>query len=273
MLGFFDSGFGGLTVLKEFLKKFPDFDYVYLGDQANNPYGNRSSEQIIQLTGKGIRFLIDQGCTLIIIACNTASTEALRHVQQIYKGTPTILGVLVPAVEEALRVTRHGQIGVLGTRGTIESGAYERELQKYASVGTRLTASLREFRIFPQPCPLLVPLIEEGWAGKPETRMILKKYLRPLKSCHVDTLILGCTHYPILEKEIRRYMGKNCQIVNTGLASAKAMKDYFDRHPDVLQKLTRKSEYKFYTTDSIERFNALGSKFLGKGINAEKAII
>ncbi|MBI5411958.1 glutamate racemase [Candidatus Peregrinibacteria bacterium] len=294
MIGIFDSGVGGLTVMKEFLKRFPDFDYLYLGDQANVPYGSRSPELINRLVEKNAAWMIQHGCQLIIIACNTASAEALRHAQQIYKGTPVILGVLVPAVEAALAATKNGNIGVIGTRGTIASHAYEREIAKRAGVIEGANNSNRKgedvgvkgegedvdprlqygmTRVYPEACPLLVPLIEEGWAEKPETTMILKKYLRPLKSCHIDTLILGCTHYPILEKKIRRIMGKNVAIVNSGEASAEAMKSYLDRHPDVCSELTRNSEHKFYTTDDPERLNEQGLLFLGKKIKAQKAEI
>ena len=130
MIGIYDSGFGGLTVMKEYLKKYPEYDYIYLGDQANAPYGSHSEERVNKLVVQNIDFLVKKGCKLIIVACNTASADALRHVQQIYKGNPTILGVLVPAVEEALKLTRFGNIGVIGTRGTIKSDAYKRELNK-----------------------------------------------------------------------------------------------------------------------------------------------
>ncbi|MFH1012472.1 MAG: glutamate racemase, partial [Candidatus Peregrinibacteria bacterium] len=202
MIGIFDSGFGGLTVMKEYLKKYPQFDYMYLGDQANMPYGSHSAEHVNKLVVQNVDFLVKKGCKLIIVACNTASADALRHVQDIYKGKPTILGVLVPAVEEALRATRFGNIGVIGTRGTIASGAYKRELHKYAPmlykpIDKRAHA---EIRVYEQACPLLVPLVEEGMTDHAVTRMMLKNYLRPLKHAHVDTLILGCTHYPLLQK-------------------------------------------------------------------------
>jgi glutamate racemase len=276
MIGIFDSGFGGLTVMKEYLKKYPKYDYMYLGDQANTPYGSRSKEMVNKLVVQNVDFLVKKGCKLIIIACNTASADALRHVQQIYKGpsvpdrasNPTILGVLVPACEEALRQTKFGNIGVIGTRGTIESGAYERELKKYESAlyKPKDKRANKHVRVYQQACPLLVPLIEEGMIKHPVTRVMLKKYLRPLKHAHVDTLILGCTHYPLLQKEIERIMGKQCKVISSAKAAADAIDDYFKRHPDILKSITKNGEQIFYTTDSPERFEELGSGFLGKKI-------
>jgi glutamate racemase len=268
MIGIFDSGFGGLTVMKEYLKKYPEFDYIYLGDQANTPYGSRSNEMVNKLVVQNVDFLVKKGCKLIIIACNTASADALKHVQNIYKGKPAILGVLVPACEEALRKTKFGNIGVIGTRGTINSNAYERELKKYESAlyKPKDKRANKHVRIYQQACPLLVPLVEEGMIKHPVTRVMLKKYLRPLKHAHVDTLILGCTHYPLLQKEIERIMGKQCVVISSAKAAADAIEDYFKRHPDVLKSITKKAEQIFYTTDSPERFENLGSGFLGKKV-------
>jgi len=272
MIGIFDSGFGGLTVMKEYLKKYPEFDYMYLGDQANTPYGSRSKEQVNKLVVQNVEFLAKKGCKLIIIACNTASADALRHVQHIYKGKPTILGVLVPAVEEALRKTRFGNIGVIGTRGTIGSNAYERELKKYESslYKPKDKRANKNVRVFQQACPLLVPFTEEGMIKHPVTRVMIKKYIRPLKNAHVDTLILGCTHYPLLQKEIERIMGKQCTVISSAKAAADAIDDYFKRHPDVLKSITKNGKRTYYTTDCAERFEDLGGRFLGEKIKGEK---
>lgn len=258
--------------MKEYLKKYPDFDYMYLGDQANTPYGSRSSEQVNKLVVQNIDFLVKKGCKLIIVACNTASADALRHVQNIYKGKPVILGVLVPAVEEALRQTRFGNIGVIGTRGTIASNAYERELNKYESALYKPTdkRANKHVRVYQQACPLLVPFTEEGMIKHPVTRVMLKKYIRPLKHAHIDTLILGCTHYPLLQKEIERIAGKQCKVISSAKTAVDAIDGYFKKHPDVLKSITKNGEHKFYTTDSPDRFEELGSKFLGKKIKAER---
>ena len=272
MIGIFDSGFGGLTVMKEYLKKYPDFDYMYLGDQANMPYGSHSKERLNKLVVQNIEFLKNKGCTLIIVACNTASADALRHVQQIYKGKPAILGVLVPAVESALKITRFGNIGVIGTRGTINSNAYEREIRKYEKelyrpVEKRANKSVKFYQ---QACPLLVPLVEEGMIKATVTRMMLKKYLRPLKNAHIDTLILGCTHYPLLQKEINRIMGKGCKVISSAKSAVDAIEDYFERHPNVLKSISKNSKRIYYTTDCPERFEDLGSRFLGEKVEGEK---
>ena len=275
MIGIFDSGFGGLTVMRDYLKKYPKYDYIYLGDQANMPYGGHSEERVNKLVVQNVDFLVKKGCKLIIFACNTASADALRHVQQIYKGKPTILGVLVPAAEEALRATRFGNIGVIGTRGTVNSNAYERELKKYAGelYKPKDKRANTEIRVYQQLCPLLVPLVEENMIKHVVTRMMLKKYLRPLKHARIDTLILGCTHYPLLQKEIERIMGKNCQVISSATAATEAIADYFQRHPDVEKNLSRKGTRTYYTTDCPERFEDLGSRFLGEKIEGEKVEI
>ena len=275
MIGIFDSGFGGLTVLKEYLRKYPQYDYIYLGDQANTPYGAKSPETLNKLVVQNVEFLVKKGCKLIIFACNTASAEALREVQKKYRGNPTILGVLVPAVEEALKSTRYGNIGVIGTRGTVDSGAYEKELKKYEPdlYHPQDSKANPHVRVYQQACPLLVPLVEEGMSHSVVTRMVLKSYLAPLKHAHIDTLILGCTHYPLLEKEIQKRMGKNCRIISSAKAAADAIENYFERHPEVEKGLSRNGEHIFYTTDCPDRFEKLGSRFLGQKIRGEKIVI
>ncbi len=259
MIGVFDSGLGGLTILREFLKSLPQYDYMYLGDNARAPYGNRSHEAVKKFTEEGVQYLFKQGCSLIIIACNTASSNVLRELQEEYLRSSKvtdrkILGVIRPLVEEVAKTTRAGRVGVVGTRGTINSKSYEIELHK-------INPSLK---VYEQSCPLLVPLIEEDWGGKPETRMILRKYLLGLKSCNIDTLILGCTHYPFLYKDFCRIMGKNVRIPHPGEVVAASLKDYLERHPEIESKLTKKSARHFLTTDIADRFKEIGSRFLGK---------
>jgi len=210
MIGIFDSGFGGLTVLREYLEKYPEYSYMYLGDQANLPYGSHSADRVNKLVVQNVEFLVKKGCKLIIFACNTASADALRQVQRIYKGKPTILGVLVPAVEEALKRTRFGKIGVIGTRGTIKSEAYLRELKKYEADLYRPSEKRagKKIEVHQQEAPLLVPLVEEGMTKNQMTTKLLKRYLKPLKHANVDSLILGCTHYPLLQKRDPKDHGK-----------------------------------------------------------------
>ena len=196
MIGVFDSGLGGLTILKYFLKELPQYNYIYLGDSARAPYGNRSQDVIYNYTKEAVDFLFSKGCQIIIFACNTASSQALKKIQQEYlpKKYPNkkVLGVIIPLVEEATKNDRIKKIGVIGTKATIKSNVYAKELLKLNP----------KSKIFQKKAPLLVPLIEEGWIKKKETKMILKKYLRELKMEQVDALILACTHYPILIKEL-----------------------------------------------------------------------
>lgn len=269
MIGVFDSGYGGLTILKEFLKELPQYDYLYLGDNARAPYGNRSHESIKSFTEEGIRYLFQQGCPLIIIACNTASSQVLRELQEKYLRAPKvtdrkILGVIKPMVEETLRITKNGRVGVVGTRGTIKAKSYEHELK----------ALKPDIQVYSQDCPLLVPLVEEGWSHKPEGRMILRKYIRPLKSTNIDTLILGCTHYPFLLKDFRQIMGKKITIANPGNVIARSLKDYLQRHPEIETLLTKRGERTFLTTDDPERFTEIGSRFMEKTLkNVQKVEI
>ena len=256
MIGVFDSGFGGLTILGAFLKSLPEYDYLYLGDSARTPYGNKSQEVIYNYTRQAVRFLFGKGCVLIILACNTASTKALRKIQQEWlpENHPNrrVLGVVIPLAESAVGITRYGRIGVIGTQSTIESHVYEEEILK-------LNPGVK---IFTQACPLLVPLVEEGWVGKPESNMILKKYLYRLKRKQIDTLILGCTHYSFLEKDITRIMGKNCRVLNGPEIIAAKLKDYLNRHPEIETRIAKHGTITCHTTDDPKKFQMVGEKFL-----------
>lgn len=262
MIGVFDSGFGGLTILQGFLSLLPKYDYMYLGDSARAPYGSHSHESVKRFTEEGVLYLMEHGCDLVIIACNTASANVLRELQDEYLVKPKItdkkiLGVIRPMVEEAGTISKNGHIGVVGTRGTIKSKSYETELHKINP----------ELKVYTQACPLLVPLIEEGWADKPETRMIIKKYLLPLKGCNIDTLILGCTHYPFLYKDFRRIMGKNVQIPHPGEIIAESLRKYLKKHSEIESRLGKNGKRFYMTTDDTERFRTIGEKFLGSPMN------
>ena len=262
MIGVFDSGYGGLTVLKEFIKFLPEYDYLYLGDNARAPYGNRSHDTVKKFTKEGINYLFGQGVVLIIIACNTASSQVLRELQEEYLRTPNvtdkkILGVIKPIVEESVKITKNNHIGVVGTHSTINAKSYEVELHHLNP----------DIQVYAQTCPLLVPLIEEGWINKPETKMILKKYIRPIKSANIDTLILGCTHYPILIKEFQRMMGKKVAVPNPGKVVAHSLKDYLKRHPEIESLLTKNKKRTFCTTDDEAKFLRMGSQFLDRKID------
>ena len=264
MIALFDSGIGGLTVLKPVLEKLPQYDYIYLGDSARSPYGGRSEESIKKFSEEAVEFLFDRGVKVIIFACNTASSVASRHVQQKYlKGDKEkdrkILGVLIPVAEEAAEKSKKGRVGVVGTKATIASKSYETEIQKLNP----------EIRTYGQACPLLVPFIEEGWHTKPEANSILKKYLRPLKTYNIDTLILGCTHYPIMQKQFERYMGKQVEVLNSGEIVAEKLKTYLGNHPEIESLLSKSAKPKreFLTTDDPEKFKAFAEKTLSMKIS------
>ncbi len=274
MIGVFDSGFGGLSILKEILKVQPQYDYLYLGDTARAPYGNRSPEVIYNWTREAMDFLFGQGCELVILGCFTASAVALRRLQKEWLleycrdtacrvPTHRILGVLIPLAEAAGEISRFGRIGILGTRATIQSGALETELKKRR----------KNLRIFSQSAPLLVPLIEEGWLHRPETKKILRYYLRPLKQKRIDTLLLACTHYPLISQEISAVMGRQVKVIHPGQVVAEKLTDYLKRHPEMETKLAKNSQRRFLTTDRVEDFQRLGSRFLGETIKAEKVEI
>ncbi|HEJ84011.1 MAG TPA: glutamate racemase [Desulfobacteraceae bacterium] len=267
MIGVFDSGLGGLTILKAFLTKLPGYDYTYLGDNARTPYGNKSQGVIYTYTRQAVEFLFARGCTLVILACNTASAKALRRIQQEFLPAKfparRVLGVVIPLAEAGVDASRYGRIGVIGTRATIESGVYEQELAKLRP----------DIKVFGQACPLLVPLVEEDWIGKPETHMILKKYLYRIKRKKIDSLILGCTHYPFLQKDIERIMGRNCRVLNGPDTVSDKLIDYLSRHPEIEERLGRTGIVNFCTTDDPVRFRLMGQKFLCHNIpDVEQAV-
>ncbi|MDD5071674.1 MAG: glutamate racemase [Patescibacteria group bacterium] len=262
MIGVFDSGFGGLTILKAFLGRLPAYDYIYLGDSARAPYGNKSPELIYKYTEEAVDFLFKKGCELIVVACNTVSAEALRQIQQKWLpgnySTGRVLGIIIPiaeaVAEEVKKSPKRNRVGIIGTRSTISSGAYNRELEKLSF----------DLEILSQACPLLVPLVEEGWTKNRETKMILRHYLRPLKLKKIDYLILGCTHYPILFQDIKKAMGKRCLVFDSPKFVAEKLEDYLKRHPEIEGKIGRNKKRIFYTTDDPQRFKDLGEKFLGQ---------
>jgi glutamate racemase len=254
-IGVFDSGLGGLTVLKKFLKFVPGYHYIYLGDTARVPYGDKSPDIIYEYVTQAVDFLFRDGCQLVIIACNTASAQALRKLQQewlpVHYPKRRVLGVIRPLAEAAAKQPQGKTIGVIGTKATTLSRAYEIEI-KHLNPG---------LKVISQSAPLLVPLIEDGHANKPETTLILKDYLKPLQK--VDVLILACTHYPFLHNQIKKIMGPSVIIPDTGKLVALSLKDYLNRHR-VLPAATTKVE--FYTTDNPKPFKKLAEKFLGSEI-------
>jgi len=267
IIGVFDSGLGGLTVLKYFLRDLPGYNYIYLGDNARLPYGAKSPETIYKYAREAADFLFQAGCNLIIIACHTASSQALHRLQQEYLPAHypdrRILGVIRPVVDyvaanqmSSSRRRPIQTVGIIGTKATINSGAYPAELKK-------LNPNLAVIQV---AAPLLVPLIEEGWADKPETKMILKKYLRPIKDKQADALILGCTHYDFLYPAIKRIMGRRVVLPRPGEIIAASLRDYLGRHAELGLRPAPAPSVRYCTTDETNRFRELGEKFLGQTI-------
>jgi len=263
-IGVFDSGLGGLTILREIKKVLPKYDYIYLGDTARTPYGSRSQEVIYRFTFQAVDFLFKKNCPLVILACNTSSSEALRKIQRQYlpKYYPQrrVLGVLVPTAESASLESKNQRIGILATESTVNSGAFVRELKKLNP----------KIKVFQKASPLLVPIIEEGEQNSEIVTLVLRKYLQPLSEKNIDTLILGCTHYGLVEDKIRKILGRRVKVISESKIVAEKLKAYLRRHPEIERKLGKNSLRKFFTTDLTPRFKTLGSKFFGEPIQPEK---
>jgi glutamate racemase len=258
LIGVFDSGLGGLSVLKELIVDVPGYHYIYLGDTARVPYGDKSAETIYNYTKQAVAFLFKQGCSLVIIACNTASAQALHRLQRDwlpkYYPRRRILGVIRP-LAEAIAASKTKRVGIMGTKATIASQAYPKEI---AALNPKI-------KVFSQAAPLLVPLIEEGRLDKPETYLILKSYLGPLQQKKIDTLILACTHYPHLQKTIKKIVGAKINVPDTGKIIAASLKDYLARH-DELKIVAGRSKQEFYTTDDPKMFKKMAERLIGRKI-------
>ena len=267
MIGIFDSGIGGLTVLKAIRQRLPQYQLLYLGDTARTPYGNRSSALVCQFTEQAVNFLFQQGCELVIVACTPASAEALRKLQQEWLPSHfpqrRVLGVIRPVAEAVAETTRFGRVGVIGTRGTISSGAFERELH----------ALRPKVVVLSQACPLLVPLVEEGWQQRPETMKIIRHYLRPLKLKKIDALILGCTHYPMLLKQFQSVAGKRAAVLDSAQIVAEKLEVYLKRHPEIETKLLKGNSHRFLVTDLTDIFTQNAQRWLGQEIILEKIVL
>lgn len=268
-IGIFDSGLGGLSVLVPIVDLLPQYDYVYLGDNARTPYGDRSQNRIYEFTVQGVEFLFKQDCQLVILACNSASAFALRKIQQEWLPNHypnrRVLGIIIPVVEHVTacyaKQKKPQKVGLIGTRATIQSQVYEKEFKKRSSALPPLVS---------QSCPLLVPLIEEGWVKETPFRMIIKKYLLPLKQKQVGILILGCTHYPLVKKIIASIMGKRVTLIDPGPVVARSLKNYLSRHTEHETLLSQNKSQSFFTTDTSDRTPALASKFYGKPLSIHK---
>jgi len=262
-IGVFDSGFGGLHILRSIVSALPEYEYVYLGDTARAPYGDRPQETILAYTKQAIDFLFEQHCGIVVIACNTASSEALRAIQQEYGAEKKVLGVLIPAAEEAVQKTKNQRVGVIATHSTVTSEKFVHELAK-------LEANVQ---VFQKACPLLVPLVEAGEQHSPLMDTLLERYLRPLLAKKIDTLILGCTHYGIVEKKIRAIVGPDITIISEARVVPKKLKKYFEKHTEIEETLSTKPRVHFFSTDRTDKFQTLGSALFGRAIRVERAVL
>ncbi len=266
-IGVFDSGYGGLTVLKKLVKAMPGYDFLYLGDNARAPYGTRSFEVVYEYALQCVKYLFSQNCPLIIIACNTASAKALRNIQQLDlpKIAPDrrVLGVIRPSVEKVAEITLNGHVGVLGTVGTVVSESYPVELQKWS--GGKVKSTVQE------ACPMWVPIVENNEIGTKGAEYFVKKNIQNIfrKDKMLDTLILGCTHYPLLIDDIKKFVPKNINILQQGEIIAEKLIEYLKRHPEIENRLSRNGNLRFYTTESVDNFEGKAAIFMGHGVKAE----
>lgn len=255
-IGIFDSGLGGLTAVKQIMNELPNENIIYFGDTGRVPYGTRSRETILKYTRGDIRFLQTFDVKVIVIACGTASSAALPMIKNEFD--IPIVGVIDAAVYAAVRTTKNKKIGVIGTSGTIKSGEYEKQIKEYDS----------DMKVYSKACPMFVPLVENGYFDSPVTKLIVEEYLEDIRNEGVDTLILGCTHYPLLEKVIQEYMGNNVVLINSGAEVAKYLKKKLDdemSHSTVIDE----NQYRYYVSDDVSSFEELGGIFLEREINGQ----
>lgn len=268
-IGVFDSGYGGLTILNKFRELLPQYDYIYLGDNARTPYGTRSFEVVYEFTLQAVRKLFEFGCPLVILACNTASAKALRSIQQ--NDLPHIdphrrvLGVIRPTVECIGGLTRSRHIGLLATAGTVKSESYPLEIHKlYPDIKVTAVA-----------CPLWVPLVENNEYDSPGADYFVKKYLDQLldQDPEIDTIILGCTHYPLLIDKIRQFTPSHIHLIAQGEYVAHSLKDYLMRHPEIKSRCTANGTCEFLTTESIEKFQESAATFLHEKVRVRSIVL
>ena len=258
-IGIFDSGVGGLTVVKQMFKKLPNEEIVYLGDTARVPYGTKSPETIKKYSVENANFLMKFKVKLIVVACNTASSTSMEELMQ-HVNVP-VIGVIKPGAKKAVTVTRNNKIGIIGTHTTIKSKAYVKEIKNIS----------RKIEVVSKPCPLFVPLVEEGWLNEKATYVIAEKYLASLRRKGIDTLVLGCTHYPLLKHVIGRVMGRKVKIIDSASSVAEEAHTILMSMGGLADR-SGKPKHKFFATDAVEHFVRVGERFLGTKIHsAERA--
>lgn len=265
-IGIFDSGYGGLTILEKIRAELPEYDYIYLGDNARTPYGTRSFNVVYKYTLECVTHLFELGCHLVILACNTASAKALRSIQQrdlpLLDPSRRVLGVIRPTVEAVSRFTRNNHIGLLATSGTVQSNSYPLEIQKLYNNSITVSS---------EACPMWVPLIENNEHNSEGADYFVKKNLENIlnRDPQIDTIMLGCTHYPMLLDKITKYIPENIKIVSQGEIVAKSLADYLQRHPEMETQCTKNATCRYLTTESVEKFSSSASIFLHENIEAE----
>ena len=268
-IGVFDSGYGGLTILEEFRRKLPQYDYIYLGDNARTPYGNRSFEVVYQFTLEAVQFFFSQGCQLVILACNTASSKALRSIQQGYlpgiAPGKRVLGILRPTVEALGQLSKSRHVGLVGTPGTVQSGSYPIEIHHL----------FPDITLHSEACPMWVPLVENGEHNSPGAAYFVQKNLDNLFSNDtlIDTLILACTHYPLLIDQIRRFSPPEVNIVTQGKLVANSLEDYLHRHPEIEKHCSKGGHCRYHTTESEKKFQEMASIFTQSPIDVTQVYL
>lgn len=257
-IGVFDSGIGGLTVVKRFLSSLPNENIIYFGDTARVPYGSKSNSTVIEYSLQDAQFLINKNVKAIVVACNTASSVAIEELKKTFN--VPVIGMIGPGSKSALGKTKNKRIGVIGTRTTINNGAYSKRLKSFD----------HSLQIYEKACPLFVPLAEEGWINHEATFKIAEEYLNELKEKNIDTLVLGCTHYPILSDVIQEVIGSNVQLIDSGVASAEVVKEEL-RKLNLLSESKTRGKAEFYVSDIPNKFKEIAELFLGEPVeNVQK---
>ncbi|MBU3713436.1 MAG: glutamate racemase [Ferruginibacter sp.] len=268
-IGVFDSGYGGLTILKEIVATMPGYDYVYLGDNARAPYGTKSYDTVYEYTLEAVKWFLNQGCSLVILACNTASAKALRTIQQkdlpIIDNSKRVLGVIRPTSEVIGHYSNTGHVGILGTTGTVHSDSYLIEIAKF----------FPQIKVTQEACPEWVSLVEENKHQTSEADFFVKKHIDHIltKDESIDTLLLACTHYPLLLEKIKKYTPGSTRIISQGKIIADSLMNYLKRHPEIEIACSKNAEKKFYTTGKTEEFNSRATTFFGAEVRSEKLVL
>ncbi len=263
-IGIFDSGYGGPTILRDLISALPDYDYLYLGDNARAPYGQRSFNTIYEYTLESVRWLFHQGCPMVILACNTASAKALKNIQlfALPEIAPDrkVLGVIRPTTEIIGSYTASKHIGILATTGTVVSGSYQMEIKHFYP----------EIKVFQQACPLWVPLIENNEFQNPGADYFIEKYVDELmaQSPEIDMILLACTHYPLVREKIKSFCPPGVNLMSQGPIIANSLQDYLHKHPEIESRLGKNSRYEFYTTDAESDFDTHASRYFGSPVKA-----